>query len=73
MKQFSPKISKALLDRLVLYLNDRPYKEVAELLANIFSEVQGQLPVAKAVKETRRQEAVRAAKPNGSSHYAKGP
>lgn len=51
MKQFSPKISKLLMDRLVMYLNERPYKEVAQLLSDLYAEVQAQLPKPKLPKK----------------------
>lgn len=47
MNKFSPRFSKPLLDRIVVYLNDRPYKEVAQLLSDIYGEVQAQVPKPK--------------------------
>lgn len=74
MKQFNPKISKQLLDKLVLYMNERPYKEVAGLLSELYAEVQVQLPKGRPVMLA--PVGARKAKPDRSTangHYAKGP
>lgn len=73
MKQFNPKISKQLLDKLVLYMNERPYKEVAGLLAELYAEVQVQLPKGRPVMLAAGARKAKSDRSSANGHYAKGP
>lgn len=74
MKQFNPKISKQLLDKLVLYMNERPYKEVAGLLSELYAEVQVQLPKARpAMLAPAVARKAKSDRSSANGHYAKGP
>lgn len=75
MSEFCPKISKQLLDKIVLYMNDRPYKEVAGLLSELYGEVQRQVARPKAVKDSRVDKMIRntTKPPSSNGHYAKVP
>lgn len=72
-KQFVPRISKPLLDRLVNYLNDRPYREVAQLLSDLYSEVQVQVPKPPAIKVTSGTRKAQEIINRSNGHYAKAP